>query len=132
MLTDDAVLISDGGAKARAARHPIIGASRMARFLTGLARRLTDEYAAHPVSVNGHFAVYLTVGGRPDSLFVPTWIPAEPGGERAIGAADLVASDGAAAGAAGGFASTGSTSYATPTNWPDSPQDGTPPTILEP
>jgi RNA polymerase sigma-70 factor (ECF subfamily) len=39
LLRDDAVLISDGGANARAARRPVVGADRIARFLVNLSNR---------------------------------------------------------------------------------------------
>jgi len=35
-LTDDAVLIADGGGKAVAARNPVVGRSRVARFIAGV------------------------------------------------------------------------------------------------
>lgn len=39
LLADDAVVISDGGAGVRAARRPVLGAERAARFLANLANR---------------------------------------------------------------------------------------------
>jgi len=74
LLTEDVVLLSDGGAKARAARHPIVGHARVSRFLTGLARRVSEEFAFHPVSVNGSFAIYVTLNGEPDSVFMMSWL----------------------------------------------------------
>ena len=56
VLHDDVVAWSDGGADRRAARHPILGAERVARFMTGIARRGPDDGAAlgiEPVRVNG-------------------------------------------------------------------------------
>lgn len=56
LLAEDAVLISDGGAAARAARRPIRGAERMARFLVNLARRFQDA-TFEPVRINGDIGV---------------------------------------------------------------------------
>ncbi len=55
MLAADAVLYSDGGGKAIAARKPIYGADRTARFLAGIARqrRRHGRFAQRPVWVNG-------------------------------------------------------------------------------
>lgn len=39
LLTDEAVAITDHGGKARAARRPVVGPARIARFLVGLARK---------------------------------------------------------------------------------------------
>jgi len=51
LLTDDCVLLSDGGDKARAARHPIVGAARVARFVRKLAPLWAG--AAKLVTING-------------------------------------------------------------------------------
>jgi RNA polymerase sigma-70 factor (ECF subfamily) len=55
LLADDAVLYSDGGGKVSAARRPIHGADRIARFMAGVARlrRKRGPYAAELVRVNG-------------------------------------------------------------------------------
>ena len=39
LLTDDVVLLSDGGGKAPAAINPLIGPNRVARFLIGIATK---------------------------------------------------------------------------------------------
>lgn len=39
LLADDAVLYSDGGGKRQAARKPVLGSDRIARFLAGITRR---------------------------------------------------------------------------------------------
>ncbi len=77
LLVDDVVLVSDGGANVRAARHPIVGVDRVSRFLTGVARQASDNHAVHPVSVNGHFSVYITDNGRPDSVLIMNWAEQE-------------------------------------------------------
>ena len=44
-LAPDVVLISDGGGKANAARRPITGADKVARFLVGIAEKGADGKA---------------------------------------------------------------------------------------
>lgn len=43
ILTEDAVLISDGGGKRRSALKPIVGRDRVARFLVGVRRKASYE-----------------------------------------------------------------------------------------
>ena len=57
LLTDDAVLVSDGGGVVSAARRPVAGADRVARFLCGLAARYTTGLAVDVEQVNGALAV---------------------------------------------------------------------------
>ncbi len=52
LLDPDAVLTSDGGGEVRAARRPIRGADRVARFLLGVAAKNVDEQI-RVVNVNG-------------------------------------------------------------------------------
>ncbi|MGE4425344.1 MAG: RNA polymerase sigma-70 factor [Solirubrobacteraceae bacterium] len=54
-LADDAVLVSDGGGKAVAARRPIVGADRVARFMAGTARKRHrwGTFTEERVRVNG-------------------------------------------------------------------------------
>lgn len=53
LLTEDAVLHSDGGGKVRAALRPILGADRIAAFLVGIASKGTVLTRSVPVSFNG-------------------------------------------------------------------------------
>jgi RNA polymerase sigma-70 factor (ECF subfamily) len=53
ILAADSAWTSDGGGKARAARKVIRGAARVARFGTGVFRKLADEVAFRKVVVNG-------------------------------------------------------------------------------
>ena len=70
LLHDDVVLVSDGGAKVRAARHPIIGAERVCRFLTGITRNAPAAPAQLDyVEANGQVALHLAVEGHASSLF---------------------------------------------------------------
>ncbi|OWY62925.1 hypothetical protein B7486_55825 [cyanobacterium TDX16] len=68
VLTDDAVLVSDGGANRKAARFPVVGSDRIARFLTHVFRRLHRAgYRLEPTTVNGlpGFAAVHQVTGEP-------------------------------------------------------------------
>ncbi len=61
LLADDAVLISDGGAKRRAARYPVRGPRRLARFLTNLGRRF-EQASIEPVALNGELGMVMYDG----------------------------------------------------------------------
>jgi RNA polymerase sigma-70 factor (ECF subfamily) len=76
-LAPDAVLISDGGGKASAARRPITGADKVARFLVGIAEKGGDipDLRIEVAEVNGWPAI---VG----------WVGAEPFGSISLGVAD--------------------------------------------
>ena len=63
LLDPDAVLRSDGGGVVRAARRPVHGADRVARFLAGVQRKLL--WAARPALVNGAPGLVLLGDGRP-------------------------------------------------------------------
>jgi RNA polymerase sigma-70 factor (ECF subfamily) len=63
LLAEDAVLVSDGGANFRAARHPILGPERIARFMAKLSRRMADATIV-PVSVNGEYGLVAERNGR--------------------------------------------------------------------
>jgi RNA polymerase sigma-70 factor (ECF subfamily) len=66
MLHPDVVLTSDGGANRHAARRPVRGADRVARFLVNLSRRLpSDVLGVTPVWVNGSPGVLVTLHGEP-------------------------------------------------------------------
>jgi RNA polymerase sigma-70 factor (ECF subfamily) len=58
LLAEDAVLISDGGAHRRAARYPVRGPRRLARFLTNLGRRY-GQVTIEPVALNGELGIVL-------------------------------------------------------------------------
>jgi RNA polymerase sigma-70 factor (ECF subfamily) len=65
LLADDAVLISDGGPRAHAARRPVVGRERVARFLVNVSRRpATLDLAVESAVVNGEPGVVVTEGGR--------------------------------------------------------------------
>jgi RNA polymerase sigma-70 factor (ECF subfamily) len=64
LLSEDAVLYTDGGGKVSAALNPIVGADRVVRFLIGVGRKipaLSVEFA----DVNGGVGAILLEAGRP-------------------------------------------------------------------
>ena len=63
LLADDAVLVSDGGGVVSAARRPVVGADRVARFLVGIASRVPDGAAMDEQEVNGQTCVVVRTGG---------------------------------------------------------------------
>lgn len=72
MLAEDAVAWTDGGGRARSARRPIVGGSKLARFLAGtLSRPEMAGVAAEFREVNGEFAVLLRQGGE---LIAVVWL----------------------------------------------------------
>lgn len=66
VLTDDAVLLSDGGGRAAAARVPVLGGDKVARFLLGVAKAfpLADSVRVEVASVHGAPGFVLYDGGR--------------------------------------------------------------------
>ncbi|MBD0369982.1 MAG: RNA polymerase sigma-70 factor [Pyrinomonadaceae bacterium] len=62
LLSEDATLLSDGGGRVTAARKPVQGAEHIARFLTGLVKKIgASHLSLRPTEVNGHpgFITYL-------------------------------------------------------------------------
>ena len=63
VLADDIVAWSDGGPNRRAARHPIMGSDRVARFLIGIAHHSVGiDLTATPVTIGGDPGVRLANG----------------------------------------------------------------------
>jgi RNA polymerase sigma-70 factor (ECF subfamily) len=67
-LAPDAVLVSDAGAHRRAARRPVIGATRVARFLVNLVRRYSTDVAVVATQVNGDPGFLVSLAGSPDTV----------------------------------------------------------------
>ena len=65
MLADDVVLWSDGGGKRVAARNPIRGRTRVARFFVGVLKKAPADLLMRPVRVNGTPGLVAYLGGRP-------------------------------------------------------------------
>ena len=76
-LAPDVVLISDGGGKASAARRPISGADKVARFLVGIAEKGGD--------IPGLRIEVAEVNGSPA---IVGWVGAEPFGSISLAVAD--------------------------------------------
>ncbi|MDV2478049.1 RNA polymerase sigma-70 factor [Rhodococcus zopfii] len=64
VLAPDVVSVADGGGFVRgAARRPIVGADKIARYLLGGLAKLGLPFQARPMWVNGHPAIRGEVGG---------------------------------------------------------------------
>ena len=73
-LAADVVHISDGGPDYRAARKPVVGPDRVARYFLNLAKKWEPGMEAHAVRANGQPAYYLTTDGEPFTLIVANWV----------------------------------------------------------
>ncbi|WP_274468601.1 MULTISPECIES: RNA polymerase sigma-70 factor [unclassified Paenibacillus] len=82
MLTDEAVLISDGGGKRRAAIHPIIGKLRIQAFFQGIVAKGSLQGEWLPVRHNGQDGLLL-VQDREPVKFIAFHLPAQ--GQQAAG-----------------------------------------------
>ncbi|MFO0947282.1 MAG: RNA polymerase sigma-70 factor [Planctomycetota bacterium] len=69
LLADDAVLVSDGGGKAIAARRPISGADNIARFLIGVVKKSPAGFKIEPVIVNGELGYAAFVEGTLTTVY---------------------------------------------------------------
>ncbi|SDT21564.1 sigma-70 family RNA polymerase sigma factor [Microlunatus soli] len=63
LLHDDVVYYSDGGGRVKAARNPIIGPAKIARFLVGIGRR-NRLTAAGMITVNDRPGIEITLAGN--------------------------------------------------------------------
>ena len=91
-LVEDVIHISDGGANYRAARAPIVGRERVARFFINLSKRIDPTMAFHAVRANGQLAGYITQNGEPFLLLVSNWIDGKIVASYAVRNADKLAS----------------------------------------
>ncbi|GAA5060455.1 RNA polymerase sigma-70 factor (ECF subfamily) [Thermocatellispora tengchongensis] len=69
VLDPDVVLLSDGGGLARAARRPILGDAKVARFLLGVAAKFGPGPRFTPMAVNGWPGLARVGGGRLTHVF---------------------------------------------------------------
>jgi RNA polymerase sigma-70 factor, ECF subfamily len=66
LLAEDAVLYSDGGGAVKAARRPIHGKDKIARFMAGVAKDVSpDDLRLNVVNVNGAPGVFMEVRDKP-------------------------------------------------------------------
>jgi RNA polymerase sigma-70 factor (ECF subfamily) len=63
LLAEDAVLQADGGGVVLAARNPIRGADRVARWFFGVTAKAPAGFAVEPGEVNGLPGLVMRVGG---------------------------------------------------------------------
>lgn len=68
LLSDDATAIADGGGLVRAARRPITGASRVARYLAGVVGKRAADGWGQPVLVNDGPGARLWSGGKLEAV----------------------------------------------------------------
>jgi RNA polymerase sigma-70 factor (ECF subfamily) len=64
LLSDDVVMITDGGRDHRAARHPIVGPDRVGPLVVNLARRLPPDGTREVTTIDGDEAIVVRVAGR--------------------------------------------------------------------
>lgn len=63
LFAEDVVSYSDGGGRALAARIPVIGRTRVAKFISAFASHFWVDVSYRPAELNGQAAVILTKGG---------------------------------------------------------------------
>jgi RNA polymerase sigma-70 factor (ECF subfamily) len=69
LLSEDAVLYSDGGGKTRAALNPIFGADKIARFASNILRKAPPGFVVRRMRVNGRPGLVGYFGdGSPQSV----------------------------------------------------------------
>ena len=68
LLEPEVVLVSDGGADRHAARRPVVGADRVARFLVNTSAKLGEAPDVEMVEVNGGPGFVVRQDGRADTV----------------------------------------------------------------
>ncbi|GAA3225301.1 RNA polymerase sigma-70 factor [Actinocorallia longicatena] len=68
ILAPDVVLLADGGGVKRAVLRPVVGATRVARLLTGGLTRLALDPTFEPAEVNGRPGLILRLDGEIDTV----------------------------------------------------------------
>jgi RNA polymerase sigma-70 factor (ECF subfamily) len=65
LFADDAVMISDGGGKVRAALNPVRGSSAIARFVTGVLKKIESLSPTYSLTeINGQPAFVTSIAGE--------------------------------------------------------------------
>ena len=68
LLRTDAVALTDGGGRKTAARNPIVGADKIARFFIGIAaKNAGHDMRIEPAMINGAFGALLYLDGELDN-----------------------------------------------------------------
>jgi RNA polymerase sigma-70 factor, ECF subfamily len=70
LLAPDVVFTSDGGGLVSAARRPVVGAERVARFVQGLIRQAPAELQVIRTEINGMPGLLALRDGHPDTVIV--------------------------------------------------------------
>ncbi|WP_147916112.1 RNA polymerase sigma-70 factor [Ruania zhangjianzhongii] len=68
VLAPDVVCLADGGGVRTAARHPIVGAERVLRYVQGVATKAAGTIEMTLTSINGDPALIAYVGGELDGV----------------------------------------------------------------
>ena len=63
VVAEDVVVWTDGGGKVKAARNPIYGAAKAARFLIAIAQTVPPTAEIRPVRVNGQIGYVFVDNG---------------------------------------------------------------------
>jgi len=71
-LDPDVVLTGDGGGTVSAARRPVVGADRVARFLLGIAGNVSADEHVEVISVNGEMGLAVLRGDQPTTVMALT------------------------------------------------------------
>lgn len=65
LLSEDIILWSDGGGRARAALNPIQGSGRVSRFLFGILGKTSPGFVVRRTNINGRPGIVGYVDGNP-------------------------------------------------------------------
>jgi RNA polymerase sigma-70 factor (ECF subfamily) len=65
LMAPDVVLTTDGGGKAKAARRPVTGSDKVARFLLAIAKDGLADLDVQVASINGQLGIIATAGQQP-------------------------------------------------------------------
>jgi len=68
LLANDIVIYADSGGKAPAARNPISGADRVARYLLGLVRKAPEDFRFRVALINGQPGIIHYRNGVPSAI----------------------------------------------------------------
>lgn len=68
LLTDNVVLMTDGGGKAQAALNPIHGPDRVARFIAAILGKTPPGFSSVIADVNGQPGIVSYIDGKPNAV----------------------------------------------------------------
>lgn len=70
LMSPDVTIWSDGGGYAKAARRPVVGADKCARFLAGIAKSVAEDAAIDTCRINAQPGVVIREAGRTTTAMV--------------------------------------------------------------